>query len=113
MMSLAAVFGLRARLFLASQVPSLQVCVEGVVDEALWFFAAPKKRSTRSRKRMKTWMLGPKPIVHLHHCGDCGKPKLHHKLAPCCVEVAERRTRELKEKRSWDQAAAKAKTDLD
>mmetsp|Transcript_9184 Transcript_9184/g.28156 ORF Transcript_9184/g.28156 Transcript_9184/m.28156 type:complete len:143 (-) Transcript_9184:341-769(-) len=63
---------------------------------SLWLFAVPKKRSTRSRKRMKTWMDGPKPVTHIQECQDCGKPKLRHKLSKCCVETAVRKTHEAK-----------------
>mmetsp|Transcript_5572 Transcript_5572/g.23152 ORF Transcript_5572/g.23152 Transcript_5572/m.23152 type:complete len:159 (+) Transcript_5572:42-518(+) len=64
-------------------------------DPAVWF-AVPKKRRSKSRKRMRTWMLGPKPIVHTYKCPDCGKAKKYHHIWKCCIEVMEEHTRQEK-----------------
>mmetsp|Transcript_22391 Transcript_22391/g.70139 ORF Transcript_22391/g.70139 Transcript_22391/m.70139 type:complete len:126 (-) Transcript_22391:55-432(-) len=64
-------------------------------DGALWL-AAPKKRVSRSRKRIRTSTMKLRPIVHLRECPACGKPKLPHKLSKCCVAAAIEKTREIK-----------------
>jgi len=113
--SRCVVAGIEARLYLPALAESLLglwrrpalAGFEHVMDDDdstaeevdhLWF-AAPKKRVSHSRKRMKIWMIGPKPISHLQDCQDCGKPKLRHKLAKCCTEAAIRRTAEMKLKK--------------
>ena len=99
------VAGLRTRLALTSSfnLGDLQLVGrllphfdDDELPDHLWL--VPKKRTTRSRKRMKTWMLGPKPLLNIYTCPDCGNPKLHHKLSKCCVDVAIRKSSEYKEK---------------
>lgn len=63
----------------------------------LWL-AAPKKRVSKARKRMRTANWALKPIVHVHECPICGGRRLAHRLWRCCIEVAVSTTREAKAK---------------
>ncbi|KAJ8613789.1 hypothetical protein CTAYLR_008860 [Chrysophaeum taylorii] len=67
-------------------------------EEHAFWLAAPKKRVSRSRKRKRTSTMGLRPIVHFDVCELCGKPKLHLRLWPCCLEAMAQKTAETKAK---------------
>ena len=57
-------------------------------DAAVWF-AVPKSRISKSKKRIKNANAGPKPVTY-KLCTGCGKPVLRHRMWKCCVEKATR-----------------------
>ena len=57
-------------------------------DEGHLWFAAPKKRTSHARKRIRikdNLKYKMKPITNWKACEDCGKPRLLHKLWQCVL----------------------------
>ncbi|KAI0669937.1 hypothetical protein C8Q78DRAFT_1038457 [Trametes maxima] len=49
-----------------------------------WLLAVPKKKTSHSRKAMRSANKGLKDKQNLVHCESCGSPKLAHNLCPKC-----------------------------
>ncbi|KAM5535429.1 hypothetical protein V8D89_010951 [Ganoderma adspersum] len=49
-----------------------------------WLLAVPKKKTSHSRKAMRSANKGLKDKQNLVHCQACGSPKLAHHLCPNC-----------------------------
>ncbi|TFK89789.1 hypothetical protein K466DRAFT_444853, partial [Polyporus arcularius HHB13444] len=49
-----------------------------------WLLAVPKKKTSHSRKAMRSANKGLKDKQNLVHCPACGSPKLAHNLCPTC-----------------------------
>ena len=63
----------------SSQTPS-NAAVGSLFDDALWF-AVPKSKISRSKKRLKTnWQKKPKKIKHITTCRFTGLTTLKHRL---------------------------------
>ncbi|PIL32002.1 hypothetical protein GSI_06706 [Ganoderma sinense ZZ0214-1] len=83
-MSLAAAF---VPAFLASPkpftwaIPSLPSLLELFPP---WLLAVPKKKTSHSRKAMRSANKGLKDKQNLVHCQACGSPKLAHHMCPNC-----------------------------
>lgn len=55
-----------------------------LLDTSVWF-AAPKSKVTKSRKRMRLYFKRPlKNIEHFEKCNICGDTKLQHRLCMDC-----------------------------
>lgn len=57
------------------------------IGSALWngiLLAAPKSKTSHSRKRMRSANKGLKDRTDMVHCSACGKPKLFHHICPSC-----------------------------
>mmetsp|Transcript_21181 Transcript_21181/g.27428 ORF Transcript_21181/g.27428 Transcript_21181/m.27428 type:complete len:128 (+) Transcript_21181:43-426(+) len=66
------------------------------LHSSLWHFAVPKKRVSKSRKRIKNAHIGPKKITHIAECPDCGEFRKFHHLWECCVQKAMEKTAQAK-----------------
>ncbi|KTW27025.1 ribosomal protein L32 [Pneumocystis carinii B80] len=53
-------------------------------EPILW--AAPKKKTSYSKKRMRQAGKGLKDIQHFSYCSSCGKKKLAHTLCIFCYK---------------------------
>ncbi|EMR09563.1 ribosomal protein L32 [Pneumocystis murina B123] len=53
-------------------------------ESILW--AAPKKKTSYSKKRMRQATKGLRDIQHLNYCSACGKKKLAHTLCLFCYK---------------------------
>ena len=62
----------------------------------LW--AAPKKKTSHSKKRMRMTNKWLKPIEHCGHCPNCGYPKLSHVLCGNCFKITMKKTAEYRRK---------------
>ncbi|KDQ63715.1 hypothetical protein JAAARDRAFT_53903 [Jaapia argillacea MUCL 33604] len=49
-----------------------------------FLLAVPKKKTSHSRKRMRSANKGLKDKMNLVHCPGCGTPKLAHHLCAFC-----------------------------
>ncbi|TBU65032.1 ribosomal L32p protein family-domain-containing protein [Dichomitus squalens] len=49
-----------------------------------WLLAVPKKKTSHSRKAMRSANKGLKDKQNLVHCQACGSPKLAHNICPKC-----------------------------
>lgn len=56
---------------------------------AVWF-AVPKSRISKGKKRIKNANAGPKP-VNFGVCDCCGKPVTRHHMWKSCIEAAAQR----------------------
>ncbi|QSL66333.1 hypothetical protein MERGE_000711 [Pneumocystis wakefieldiae] len=54
------------------------------LESILW--AAPKKKTSYSKKRMRQATKGLRDIQHLNYCSACGKKKLAHTLCLFCYK---------------------------
>ena len=68
-------------------------CVSGalkteeiVSPTGIYLFAAPKKRRSHSKKRMRMAHKWPQNINHYTVCSLCGNPKLFHVLCAHCLK---------------------------
>ncbi|EPQ60784.1 hypothetical protein GLOTRDRAFT_22635, partial [Gloeophyllum trabeum ATCC 11539] len=55
-----------------------------------FLLAVPKKKTSHSRKRMRSANKGLKDKLNLVHCPACGTPKLAHNLCPNCYSQLSR-----------------------
>ncbi|KAI8995593.1 hypothetical protein BD414DRAFT_384740, partial [Trametes punicea] len=62
-------------------IPSLPSLLELMPP---WLLAVPKKKTSHSRKAMRSANKGLKDKQNLVHCESCGSPKLAHNLCPKC-----------------------------
>ncbi|KAI9063030.1 hypothetical protein FKP32DRAFT_1676918 [Trametes sanguinea] len=62
-------------------IPSLPSLLELLPP---WLLAVPKKKTSHSRKAMRSANKGLKDKENLVHCQSCGSPKLAHNLCPKC-----------------------------
>ncbi|OSD03470.1 hypothetical protein PYCCODRAFT_1434372 [Trametes coccinea BRFM310] len=62
-------------------IPSLPSLLELLPP---WLLAVPKKKTSHSRKAMRSANKGLKDKENLVHCQSCGSPKLAHNLCPRC-----------------------------
>ena len=76
-------------------------------NDAVWF-AVPKSRISKSKKRIKNANAGPKPRA-FEVCACCGKPKLRHHMWKSCVEAA---ARDVAEKKAAAAAASDGDADV-
>ena len=60
--------------------------------------AAPKKRTTRSKKRLRMTHKWPKNKRGIDVCFYCGRPKLMHFLCKYCVEETLKETEEIRQR---------------
>ena len=60
--------------------------------------AAPKKRTTRSKKRLRMTHKWPKNKQGIEMCFYCGRPKLMHILCKHCLEETLKETDKLRRK---------------
>ena len=71
-------------------------------DDALeWdgiLMAAPKKRTTRSKKRLRMTHKWPKNKRGIDVCFYCGRPKLMHFLCKHCLEETLKETDKIRKK---------------
>ena len=68
----------------------------GQCDALSWdglVFAVPKRRTTRSVKRMRMANKYLKPMENITTCAQCGSRRLQHHLCLKCVAKATRRVR--------------------
>lgn len=66
--------------------------LENLLSPILW--AAPKKRTSHSRKRLRMTNKWLKPIYHYTFCTKCGNPKLPHVLCGTCFKEIMKKTAE-------------------
>ena len=60
--------------------------------------AAPKKRTTRSKKRLRMTHKWPKNKRGIDVCFYCGRPKLMHFLCKYCLEETLKETAKIRKK---------------
>lgn len=68
-------------------------------DDAFWdgfLWAAPKKRTSHSKKRMRMAHKYLKPKTHYHQCSNCGYLKLQHMLCGHCLKETLKKTAEIR-----------------
>ena len=79
--------------FVGQRIAVLIPCSMGVWEkgechnhQGLFLFAAPKRRTSHSKKRMRMAHKWPKNINHYTICSLCGNPKLLHVLCGHCLK---------------------------
>ncbi|KAH9946652.1 hypothetical protein B0H21DRAFT_742520, partial [Amylocystis lapponica] len=72
---------------LSWSLPSLQSLLELFPP---FLLAVPKKKTSHSRKAMRSANKGLKDKQNLVHCPGCGSPKLAHHLCPECYSSLNR-----------------------
>ncbi|KAF9644671.1 hypothetical protein BDM02DRAFT_3068811, partial [Thelephora ganbajun] len=55
-----------------------------------FLLAVPKKKTSHSRKAMRSANKGLKDKRNIVHCSACGSPKLAHNLCPNCYSTLSR-----------------------
>ncbi|PVF94559.1 hypothetical protein CPB86DRAFT_679853, partial [Serendipita vermifera] len=55
-----------------------------------WLLAVPKKKTSHSRKGMRSANKGLKDKNNIHACKACGRPKLMHNLCHHCFSEIRR-----------------------
>jgi large subunit ribosomal protein L32 len=74
--------------FLAPALPAWGALLVPEWLDALWNHSGrktPKKRTSYSRKRMRSTHKRLKAIQNHYDCPACGAPKLTHRLCPKCL----------------------------
>ena len=61
--------------------------------------AVPKKRVTRSRKRIRNAGKFPKPRTNLTPCPACGNIKMHHHLCRHCTRMVQLHSKPIRQQR--------------
>ena len=89
---------------LAASLPG----TESVWDGLLWM-AAPKKRVSHSRKRMRMAHKYLKPIRHYSTCATCGNFKLMHVLCGHCLKETLEKTAALRRQKLAKKESPKLK----
>ena len=66
--------------------------LQELFSTVLW--AAPKKRTSHSKKRLRFTNKWLKPVHHYTFCSQCGNPKLLHVLCGHCFKETMKKTAE-------------------
>ena len=70
--------------------------LQELFSDILW--AAPKKRTSHSKKRLRFTNKWLKPVHHYTFCSQCGNPKLLHVLCGHCFKETMKKTAEYRRK---------------
>ena len=82
-----------------------------LMEEGILWMAAPKRRTSHSKKRMRMANKWLKPIRNYKFCEVCGNPRLWHHLCGHCFKETLKKTAEMR--RQMQQQQQQANTELD